>query len=79
MLGLTPNKGWLIRKPDKLPQNAPAPIRGLESQTGFPRVHTVRQAIPGFSEKTPWIKGDHRAPARGQEEGRNENRRTRGM
>ena len=25
------------------------PIRGLESQTSYPRVHTARQAIPGFN------------------------------
>ena len=37
MLGWTPNKGWLIRKPDKLPQNAPAQ---LEAQK-------ARQAMPG--------------------------------
>ena len=33
----------------------------------YARVHTARQAIPGSNEKTPWIKGDYRTPARGQE------------
>ena len=27
------------------------PIRGSGSQTGYPRVHITRQAIPGFNEK----------------------------
>ena len=35
-------------KPDKLPQSAPAQS---EAQTGYPRVHITRQAIPGFNEK----------------------------
>ena len=45
MLGWTPNKRWLITKPDKLPLNAPAQSEGLESQTSYPRVHIARQAI----------------------------------
>ena len=30
-------------------------------------MHTARQAIQGFNEKTPWTKWDCRTPARGQE------------
>ena len=37
MLGWAPNKRWLITKPDKLPQNAPAQSEAQEA----------RQAIPG--------------------------------
>ena len=36
-------------------------IGGPESQTSYPRVHIVRQVIPGFNEKTPWIKRGCRA------------------
>ena len=37
MLGWTPNKRWLITKPDKLPQNAPAQSKAQKA----------RQAIQG--------------------------------
>ena len=40
-LGWTPYKRWLITKPDKLPQNAPAQSEVQESQTSYPRVHIV--------------------------------------
>ena len=46
MLEWTPNNRWLITKPDKLPQDAPVQSEAWK----------VRQAIPGFNEKTPWIK-----------------------
>ena len=39
MLGWTPNKRWLIRKPDKLFQNAPAQSEAWKA----------RQAIPGYA------------------------------
>ena len=47
------------------------PIRGSESQTSYPRVPIVRQAIPGFNEKPPWIKGTAE-PKRGEGQGREE-------
>ena len=75
MLGWTPNKRWLITKSDKLPQNAPAQSGHSESQTGYPRVHIVRQAIPGFSEKTPWIERGLQSPRqRGRERKTGEDR-----
>ena len=38
---------WLIRRSDKLVQNAPTKSEAQKA----------RQAIPGLNEKTPWIKG----------------------
>ena len=50
------------------------PIRGSESQTSYPRVHIVRQAIPGFNKKTPQIKRGLQSPRERQEEKRNEDK-----
>ena len=44
------------------------PIRGSGSQTGYPRVHITRQAIPGFNEKTSWIKRGCRTPVERESE-----------
>ena len=67
MLGWTPNKRWLITKPDKLPQNAPAQSEAWKARQATPGC-TVRQAIPGFNEKTPWIKRGAAEPQKREEE-----------
>ena len=59
-LGWTPNKGSQSQTTPRmhLPNQRPRkPDRPSQ-------VHIVRQAIPGFNEKTPWIKKHCRAPLR---------------
>ena len=76
-LGWTPNKRWLITKPDKLPRMHPPNQRlgkpdklsqGAHSQTSYPRVQ----------QKTPWIKGAAGPQLRERKEKENK-RRTWGM
>ena len=50
------------------------PIRSSESQTSYPRVHTTRQAIPGFNGETPWIKRGAADPQRERERERDSRR-----
>ena len=53
MLGWTPNKRGSQSQTRQATPECICPIGGPASQTGYPRVHIVRQAIPGFNEKTP--------------------------
>ena len=46
------------------------PIRGLESQTSYPRVCINRQAIPEFNGRIPYIKGRLQNPRREKKQAR---------
>ena len=68
MLEGTPNKRWLIIKPDKLPQNAPAQSEAQKA----------RQAIPRVQQENTLNKKGCRAPSQRNQvgsKGRDEKRR----
>ena len=43
------------------------PIRGSGSQTGYPRMHITRQAIPGFNVKNTLDKRGCKTPVQGHQ------------
>ena len=55
MLKRTPKKGSQPQTRQATPE-CTCPIRGLGSQTSYPRVNITRQAMPEFNERTPQIK-----------------------